>query len=278
MSASPAGTLYLVATPIGNLEDITLRALRVLKEVDLIAAEDTRRTLKLLNHFEINKPLFSYYKEVEHTKSQDVIGHLRQGKSVALVTDAGTPAVSDPGTALIREAVKNGLRVEVIPGASAVLVALLGSGLDAEAFTFNGFLDTRPGTRKKQLEMLKYRPETQIFFVSPHQVRQVIKDFLDCWGERPAALGRELTKLHEEYIRGNLAEVYQRVSEDEPRGEYTLAIAGSSQPEPAAVVETVEVQLARLQSEGLSLNQAVARVARERRLPRAEVYNQAHSR
>jgi 16S rRNA (cytidine1402-2'-O)-methyltransferase len=272
-----AGTLFVVATPIGNLEDITLRALRVLQEADFIAAEDTRRTLKLLNHFKISKPLFSYYKDVEQAKTGELLARLQQGESAALVTDAGTPAVSDPGSVLIRAAVAQNLRVEVIPGASALLVALLGSGLDAEAFTFQGFLDTRRSQRLKKLEALKHRTETQVFFISPHQVRAMVADFAACWGERPAVLGRELTKLHEEYLRGPLPELSARLSETEPRGEYTLVVAGAAELKPEVdLTEPVEAQLLRLQAEGCSLNQAVARVARERGLPRQEVYALAH--
>jgi len=271
------GTLYMVATPIGNLEDITLRALRVLKTVDFIAAEDTRRTLKLLNHFEISKPMISYYKDVEHTKTGELLGRVQQGESAALVTDAGTPAVSDPGSVLIRAAVEKNIRVEVIPGASALLVALLGSGLEAEAFAFQGFLDTRRSHRLKKLEALKTRPETQVFFISPHQVRAMVADFAAAWGDRPAVLGRELTKMHEEYLRGTLPELQARLALSEPRGEYTLVVAGSTELKAEVeITESVEAQLARLQAEGCSRNQAVARVARERALPRQEVYALAH--
>jgi 16S rRNA (cytidine1402-2'-O)-methyltransferase len=275
--ATAPGTLFVVATPIGNLEDITLRALRILKSVDFVAAEDTRRTLQLLNHFQISKPLLSYYKDVERAKAAEILGRLRQGESAALVTDAGTPAISDPGSVLIRGAVACGVRVEVIPGASALLVALLGSGLEAEAFTFHGFLDTRRSQRLKKLLALKNRPETQVFFLSPHQARAVLADFAASWGERPAVLGRELTKLHEEFLRGSLPELLARLELSAPRGEYTLVVGGNSEIQSAPEkAESVEVQLARLQAEGLSLNQAVARIARERALPRNEVYALAH--
>jgi 16S rRNA (cytidine1402-2'-O)-methyltransferase len=269
--------LFVVATPIGNLEDITLRALRVLKTVDFIAAEDTRRTLKLLNHFQISKPMLSYYKDVEHSKAGEIIARLQQGESAALVTDAGTPAVSDPGTVLIRAAVAQGVRVEVIPGASALLVALLGSGLDAGSFTFHGFLDTRRGQRLKKLAALKNRPETQVFFLSPHQVRAVMEDFTAAWGERPAVLGRELTKVYEEYLRGTLPEMVSQLEQQEPRGEYTLVVGGNPDLKAGGEkAESIEAQLIRLQAEGLSRNQAVAQVARERGLPRQEVYVLAH--
>ncbi|NTU50545.1 MAG: rRNA small subunit methyltransferase 1, partial [Desulfobulbaceae bacterium] len=236
-----------------------------------------RRTLQLLNHFRISKPLLSYYKDVEHAKAGEILARLRQGESAALVTDAGTPAVSDPGSVLVREAVAQGVRVEVIPGASALLVALLGSGLNAEAFTFQGFLDTRRGQRLKKLEALKARCETQVFFISPHQARAVVADFAACWGERPAVLGRELTKLHEEYLRGSLPELSARLEASETRGEYTLVVGGNPEIQSAPEkTESIEAQLARLRGEGLSLNQAVARIARERALPRQEVYALAH--
>jgi 16S rRNA (cytidine1402-2'-O)-methyltransferase len=178
---------------------------------------------------------------------------------------------------LAQAAVQAGIKVEVIPGASALLVALLGAGLDTGAFTFSGFLEARSTDRKKQLEAWKTRRETQVMFVSPHQVRAALKDVLAVWGDRPAALARELTKLHEEYIRGTLAEIVEHLATHEPRGEYTLVVAGNTLPEAApALDESLEEQLARLQGEGFSVNQAVARVARDRGLPRGEVYARAH--
>jgi len=276
MTAPDGGRLFLVATPIGNLEDISLRALRILKEADLIAAEDTRRTIKLLNHYKISTPLISYYKDIEHRRTAELIARLLEGRKIALVTDAGTPSVSDPGERLAAEALRHAVPVEVIPGASAVLTALLGSGLPADAFSFQGFLDTRSSQRKRKLEAWRYRPETQIFFAAPHRLDEVLDDLIAVWGgDRTAVLARELTKIHEEYLRGTLRELRAKIASVEPRGEYTLVVSGGTEEAPA-MDESLEAQLQRLQREGLSLNQAVARAARERGLSRNEVYALAH--
>jgi 16S rRNA (cytidine1402-2'-O)-methyltransferase len=280
-TAVGAGKLSLVATPIGNLEDITLRALQRLREADVIAAEDTRRTLKLLNHFQLATPLVSYYKEIERRRTAELIPRLQAGEKIALVTDAGTPGVSDPGAVLVAEARRQGIAVEVIPGPSALLTALTGSGLTADEFSFHGFLDTRSGARIRQLAGWRTRPETQVFFVAPHRLRAVLTDLQAAWGgERQAVWGRELTKIHEEFKQGTLEELGRLAAETEPRGEYTLVVQGFAGPAEGTEIreESLETHLERLQAEGLSLNQAVGRVARERGMDRHQVYALAHAR
>ncbi len=272
------GKLSLVATPIGNLEDITLRALRVLKEADVIAAEDTRRTGKLLSHYRIPTPVISYYKDVERRRLAPLLHKLHSGQKVALVTDAGTPAVSDPGALLVGEARRQGIPVEVVPGPSALLAALAGSGISGPAFSFHGFLEARSSARRRQLQALKDRPEILVFFLSPHRLPETLRDAEEALGEgRPAVLCREMTKRFEEYAGGTLAELRTSAEKLEPRGEYTLVVSGATASPAECRPESLEDHLARLQAEGCSLNQAVASAARERGLNRREVYALAHS-
>lgn len=280
-SSSGPGKLSLVSTPIGNLEDITLRALRILKEADVIAAEDTRRTLKLLNHYQISASLVSYYKDNERRRAPELIRELQAGRSVALVTDAGTPGVSDPGAWLVAEARRERIPVEIVPGPSALLTALAGSGFSADAFSFHGFPDARSGQRRRELAEWRTRPETQVFFVAPHRLRETLDDLAAAWGgEREAILARELTKIHEEFLQGSLQDLRQHAAETEPRGEYTVIVRGYSGSEEASQSpsESLEAQIQRFQAQGLSLNQAVARIARERKMDRREVYAFAHER
>ncbi len=209
--ASP--TLFLVATPIGNLEDITLRALRVLREVALVAAEDTRRTAKLLSHFDIHTPTTSFYEQVEREKTPRLLARLAAGESVALVSDAGTPGISDPGYRLVRAAIDAGFRVEAIPGASSVLTALVSSGLPTSSFSFVGFPPPRQQARDRWLAELGARRETLVFFEAPHRVRGTLEAILRVVGDRPVVVGRELTKVHEELIRGKISDVIGRMTE-----------------------------------------------------------------
>lgn len=276
---STPGKLSLVATPIGNLEDITLRALRVLKEADLIAAEDTRHTRKLMSHFDLHADLVSFYQQVEHHKIGSLLQAVSAGKRVAVVSDAGMPGISDPGQQLVAAARTAGIEVEIVPGASAVITALVGSGLPTAAFSFQGFLPAKPGERQRCLESLKDRSETQVFFLSPHRLASGLSAMAECWGDRPAVLARELTKLHEEYLTGTLTQLVATAETGPVRGEYTLVVAGAIPNAQAGVQseESLEDHLRRLQSEGLSLNQAIARAARERGLPRAQVYTLAHA-
>ncbi len=217
------GTLYIVATPIGNLEDISFRAIRILKESSLIAAEDTRQTKKLLNHYNISTPTLSYFEHNRFTRIPQIIDHLNMGKDVAVVTDAGTPGISDPAYKLIRAAIEANGRVEAIPGPSASITALVASGLPTDRFIFEGFLPHKKG-RKGKLERLASIDATIIFYESPKRVQRTLKDILEYIGDRPAVIGRELTKIHEELIRGKVSELLSYFNRNTPRGEFVIMI------------------------------------------------------
>ena len=217
------GVLFIVSTPIGNLEDITLRALRILKEVSLIAAEDTRLTRKLLTHYDISTPTVSYYEHNRLTRIPKIIDHLNTGKNVAVVTDAGTPGISDPAYKLIRAAIESGNRIEAIPGPSASITALTASGLPTDRFIFEGFLPRKKG-RKAKLTRLSAIEATVIFYESPKRIVRTLKDILEFMGDRPAVIGRELTKLHEEMIRGNVSKLLSHFTQKTPRGEFVIMI------------------------------------------------------
>jgi 16S rRNA (cytidine1402-2'-O)-methyltransferase len=219
------GTLYLVSTPIGNLDDITLRAIKILGGVDLIAAEDTRKTKFLLDHLIIKKPLLSYYSYNEARRTPELIAKLDEGKSVALVTDAGTPGISDPAFGLIEAALDHGLRVIPIPGANAVLPALIVSGLPTDRFVFEGFLPVKKG-RKKKFEQLRTEDRTIVIYESPFRIVRTVEEVLQCFGERRIAVAREITKKFEEVIRGTASEVLDHLKKKVPRGEYVLVIGG----------------------------------------------------
>lgn len=266
-----AGTLYLVATPIGNLEDITLRALRVLREVDLIACEDTRHTRKLLEHYGIQKPTLSYHEHNEAARSLELLDRLRQGSSVALVSDAGTPLVSDPGYRLVTKAIESGIAVEPLPGASAILAALTASGLPTDAFLFGGFLPARPGPRRKHLTRLKDEPATLVFYEAPHRILEALEDIDAALGPRPVVLARELTKLHQEFLRGTAASLRDALRGRPPlKGEITLLIGRAAAP--AAGQTSVEDAVEAALRAGLGRMEAVKAVARQRGLPKREVY------
>jgi len=222
------GILYIVSTPIGNLEDITLRALRILKEVDIIAAEDTRHTGLLLRHFGIQKPLTSYFEGNELRKKEFILSRLRQGDRIALVSDAGTPGISDPGFRLIRMAVANQIPIVPIPGPSAVIAALSVSGLPTDAFLFKGFLPHKSKKRTDLLKQLEETKETLIFYESPHRLSETLKDILDILGDREIVLTRELTKIYEEISRGKISEVQNQIAERKLKGETTLVISGKA--------------------------------------------------
>lgn len=221
--------LYVVSTPIGNLEDITFRAVRVLKEVDLIAAEDTRHTRKLLSHYGIHTPLVSFHQNNEIEAAGKIVDRIKDGKNVALVSDAGTPAVSDPGFKLVRAAIENGVVVEAIPGASAAISALAVSGLPTDQFLFAGFLPDKEGKRRTRLAELKEFRQTLIFYVSKWKIEKVLADMAEIFGDRKAVICRELTKLHEEIIRGTLPELLENVKGREIKGEITLLVAGGDE-------------------------------------------------
>ncbi|HEY2954396.1 MAG TPA: 16S rRNA (cytidine(1402)-2'-O)-methyltransferase [Candidatus Eisenbacteria bacterium] len=237
-SSGAGGTLYLVATPIGNLEDITRRALRILAEVDRVAAEDTRRTRRLLEHFGISAAVESLFEHNERARVPGLIQRLEAGESVALVTDAGSPAVADPGYPLVRAAVAAGIRVESVPGPSAAIAALQVSGLPTDAFTFAGFLPVRPGARRRRLEELSGRRETIVAFESPHRIEACLEDVEALWGERPIALARELTKTFEEVLRGSAREVRDALTAEKRRGEMVLVLSGRTRKGESPQEET----------------------------------------
>ncbi|MCX6545164.1 MAG: 16S rRNA (cytidine(1402)-2'-O)-methyltransferase [Acidobacteria bacterium] len=275
MAPQPVGILYLVATPIGNLEDITLRALRVLRECDLIAAEDTRHTAKLLHHFDIRTPTTSLHEHNEHAKTGELVEKLLQGNSIALVSDAGTPAVSDPGFRLVQAVLANSIRVEAIPGPSAVLAALVSSGLPTDAFVFVGFPPARARARGAWLEALRSETRTIVLFEAPHRIVSTLTDALRVVGDRRVAVGRELTKLHEELVRGPISEVLGRLTE--LRGEFTIVMAGRPDLEvgvdPANVDEdAVYTKFCLLTESGLGRRDAISAVASEFRLRSRDAY------
>ena len=222
------GTLYIVSTPIGNLEDITLRALRILKEVDLIAAEDTRHTGRLLRHFGIQKPLTSYFEGNELKKREFILSRLKQGDRIALVSDAGTPGISDPGFRLIQLTIENEIPVVPIPGPSAVITALSVAGLPTDAFLFRGFLPHKPKKRRDLLKQLEGVRETLIFYESPHRLSETLKDILELLGDREMVLARELTKIYEEILRGTASDLLNQMAEKKLKGEITLVISGKT--------------------------------------------------
>lgn len=220
-----SGTLYLVATPIGNLEDITLRALRILKECDVVAAEDTRRTGQLLKHFQISKPLLSYFQFNEARRSEEILERLRRGENVALVTDAGSPGISDPGERVVRAAISAGLRVEAVPGPCALVAALTASGLPTDEFHFVGFLPHKSGARRKELERLRETGGTLILYESPYRIEKLLGELAEVFPERMVVLARELTKKFEEYLRGSPAELLAATRQRPRKGEFVVLVA-----------------------------------------------------
>jgi 16S rRNA (cytidine1402-2'-O)-methyltransferase len=229
--AGAPGTLYVIATPIGNLEDVSERALSTLRAVDRVAAEDTRRTGKLLAHYGIDKPLTSYHDAAERKKAPELVAALRSGATLALVSDAGTPLVSDPGYRLVRAALDAGVPVVPIPGASAVTALLSVAGFAVDRFVFEGFLPQREGRRRRRLEALRDEPRTIVLYESPHHVLRTLGEIEEILGDREAAVGRELTKLFEEILRGRISALRSDISAKPPRGEYTIALAGGEVPD-----------------------------------------------
>ncbi|MGB9699580.1 MAG: 16S rRNA (cytidine(1402)-2'-O)-methyltransferase [Thermodesulfobacteriota bacterium] len=266
------GKLYLVSTPIGNLEDITLRALRILKEVDLIAAEDTRHTRKLLTHYDIHKPLISYHEHNQQEKEEFLLQEIKKGKSVALVTDAGTPGISDPGVNLVKRFLQESISVIPIPGPSALIAALSLSGLPTDSFIFYGFLPHKESTRQRMFSSLKDRPETLVFFESPQRLKACLQDALQTLGDRQAVVARELTKIFEEVYRGKLSEIISEIEGREVKGEITLVIAGS--PAAKQVDETFLTQLIKeyLNIGQLSLKELATLLSAELKVSKRELY------
>lgn len=270
--------MFLCATPIGNLEDITLRALRVLREVDVIAAEDTRHTRKLLTHYQIHTPLTSYHQHNEAEKGDYILDLLRQGKQVALVSDAGMPGVSDPGYDLVVRAIAGGIRVVPVPGASAVTTALVVSGLPTRSFSFEGFLPRGKRERQRLLEELRYEHRTMVFYEAPHRLLATLEAMKDAWGPRPMAVVREATKVHEEVLRGDPGSLCEHFRVIPPRGEITLVVQGAGggetdaevkpQPEPQDLLREIRL----LTQAGVNHKEAIKRVAKRFDLPKREVY------
>jgi 16S rRNA (cytidine1402-2'-O)-methyltransferase len=269
--------LYLVSTPIGNLEDITFRALRVLKESALIACEDTRHTGRLLAHFGIATPTISYHEHNERIRAAELVVRLEEGQAISLVTDAGTPGISDPGYRLVVAAIEAGINVVPVPGPTAFVAALIASGLPTDSFLFVGFLPPRKQARRTRLEEMRDQRATLVLYEAPHRIGATLVDTLEILGDRPAALARELTKLHEQVRRGTLAELLQRHQNDPPRGEIVLIIGGYSGDERDQSIETSSRPLADevdqlIADQSVARNEALRLVARRRGIPRREAY------
>ena len=272
----PIGKLYIVATPIGNLEDLTLRALRILKEVDVVAAEDTRHSLRLLNHYGISKQIVSYWGEREKVRAEETISLLKAGKDVALISDAGTPGIADPGSVLIRRAWEEGIKAEAIPGPSAVIAALSVSGFRAEEFVFSGFLPAKRPRRRKMLEDLSLEKRTIVFYEAPHRILESFNDIAEIFGKRNAFLVREMTKMHEEMLKGDAVNIRDRLQETVLAGEYVIVIEGRREEENLSEEEALgEIQA--LMKKGLGRKDAVKRVAAEYGLSRKELYDRSLS-
>ncbi len=271
-----AGTLYLVATPIGNLGDFSPRAVETLEKADFIAAEDTRVSVKLLNHFDIKKPLVSYHEHNRAAAGEAIVQRLLAGESCALVTDAGTPAISDPGEDLVRLCAGQEIRVESIPGCCACITALSVSGLPTGRFTFEGFLSAVKKERREQLSELMGEERTMVFHEAPHKLRATLADMLEILGDRPIALCRELTKLHEETMRTTLAQAVEVYTQREPRGEYVLVVGGKKRETGAAMtVEEGVARVLRLRAEGVRMKDAVRQVSADTGLNKNELYDAA---
>ena len=269
------GKLYVVATPIGNLGDFSPRAVETLEAVDFIAAEDTRVGAKLLNKFEIKKPQISYFEHNRRTKGEYIVERILGGESCAIITDAGTPAISDPGTDLVDLCARNGIEVTAVPGCSAVVAALSISGMACGRFTFEGFLSTTAKNRREHLNEVKTEKRTMVFYEAPHKLLRTLQDMLDCWGDRPIALCREITKLHEECFRPTLSGAVEHYTQNPPRGEFVLVIGGCGEQEEPKSQADLMAQVQALVEEGLPLNAAVKQVARANNAPKNALYQQA---
>ena len=270
------GKLYIVATPIGNLEDITLRAINVLKEVDFIIAEDTRHSLKLLNHLEISKPLISYHRHNEENKTEDILNKIEEGKNIALISDAGTPVISDPGEFIVKEAIEREIEVIPIPGACAIITALMAAGVNTRNFTFYGFLSLNKKIRTKELEQIKDNNNTVILYEAPHKIRNTMQDLENYVDDRKIVIARELTKIHEEFIRGTIDEIKDKLQN--PKGEYVIIIDKNEN-----INENEENKLRELSIEehykyyekmGLEKKEIIKKIAKDRQVAKNEIYKQ----
>ena len=271
MNQKERGILYIVATPIGNLEDITLRAINILKEVDLIAAEDTRHTLKLLNHLEISKPLISYHRHNEDVKTDILIKELKQGKQIALVSDAGTPGICDPGEEVIKKCIEERIPVVPIPGACAVINALICSGLDTKEFVFIGFLPLNKKNRKEKLEEIKNTTKTMVLYEAPHKLETTLKDLKEIIGNRKIVLARELTKIHEEYIRENIDVLIEKAKE--LKGEIVLIIEGAEKKEENDLLQlSIQEHYTYYAEKGFNKKEIIKQIAKDRNVNKNEIY------
>ena len=267
------GKIYLVATPIGNLEDMTFRAIKVLKEVDVIAAEDTRHTLKLLNYYEISKPLISYHRHNEDIKTDFLIQKVLNGENIAIVTDAGTPGISDPGEEIVKEAIKNNIDVIPIPGACALINALIASGLNTKQFTFYGFLPLNKKLRKKSFEKIKKENKTIIIYEAPHKINKTLNDILENIGDINCVIAKELTKIHEEFFRGKISEIINILNE--PKGEYIILLdLNKEDKEENGEIEnmTEEEQYEFYEKQGLSKKEIIKTIAKNKNVNKNEIY------
>lgn len=268
-----SGKLYLVATPIGNLEDITLRAINILKNVDVIAAEDTRHSLKLLNHLEINKPLISYHRHNEDTKTELLINRLKDGEDIAIITDAGTPGISDPGEEVVKEAINNNIQVIPIPGACALINALIASGLNTKEFVFYGFLPLNKKNRKNVIDNIKKENKTIILYEAPHKLIKTLEDMKKELGNIDCVIAKELTKIHESFIRGSIEKVLEEICE--PKGEYIILLdmSGNKVIEEEAIEnKSVEEQYEIYKKQGMSKKEIIKQIAKNKKVNKNEIY------
>lgn len=269
------GKLYIVATPIGNLDDITLRAIKVLKEADIIAAEDTRHTLKLLNHLDISKPLISYHRHNEGVRTEELIQKLKNGTNIALVSDAGTPVISDPGGEIVKDAIKNNIKVVPIPGACAAIIALIASGMDAKEFTFLGFLPQNKKNRKEKLQQIEIEERTTILYEAPHKLLETLKDLEKVINNRKVVLARELTKIYEEYEEGTIEELLKRIKE--PKGEYVIIISKNEKTKNQIKLEelnkyTLEQHYHYYEEQGINKKEIIKQIAKDRNVSKNDIY------
>lgn len=267
------GKLYIVATPIGNLEDITLRAINTLKSVDLIIAEDTRHSLKLLNHLEISKPMISYHRHNEEVKYEKILEKIKEGQDVALISDAGTPIISDPGEIIVKEAIKENIEVIPVPGACAAITALMAGGVNTKKFIFYGFLSLNKKLRKKELEEIQNESRTMILYEAPHKLKNTLEDFKKYIPERNIVVARELTKIHEEFIRGTVDEILDKIQE--PKGEYIIIInANDNQVEEESSLNslTLEEHYKFYELQGLDKKEIIKKIAKDRNVSKNEIY------
>jgi len=267
--------LYVCPTPLGNLEDMTYRVIDTLKKVDFVAAEDTRHSIKLFNHFQINTKMISYHEHNEQSRSEEIIKRIKNGESCALISDAGMPGISDPGQILIKKAVNEGIEVEVLPGGSAFLLALVASGFNTDRFVFEGFLPRKSGEKTQRLMELKQEKRTMIFYEAPHRILKTLKDIVGVFGEREISISREITKRYEEHIRGNISQVIEKLKDGTVKGEFVLVLKGYEGEVEEKEEISIEEQLKIFLDEGYSKKEAVKLTAKKLNARRNEVYQKS---